>query len=170
MFEKIGEKLSAMVAIPTVSGNRNRTDYHIGEYREYLQTAFPCLFAAAVPTPVGEALLLKIEGRGEKKLPVLFTGHMDVVPADDASAWRYPPFSGKIVDGCVWGRGSQDMKGPQCALLSAFDELLQEGWRPGRDIWIYLSCDEETGGETTIRAAALLKEKNIRFETVFDEG
>lgn len=92
MFEKIGEKLSAMVAIPTVSGNRNRTDYHIGEYREYLQTAFPCLFAAAVPTPVGEALLLKIEGRGEKKLPVLFTGHMDVVPADDASAWRYPPF------------------------------------------------------------------------------
>ena len=170
MFEKIGEKLSAMVAIPTVSGNRNRTDYHIGEYREYLQTAFPCLFAAAVPTPVGEALLLKIEGRGEKKLPVLFTGHMDVVPADDASAWRYPPFSGKIVDGCVWGRGSQDMKGPQCALLSAFDELLQEGWRPGRDIWIYLSCDEETGGDTTIRAAALLKEKNIRFETVFDEG
>lgn len=74
MFEKIGEKLSAMVAIPTVSGNRNRTDYHIGEYREYLQTAFPCLFAAAVPTLVGEALLLKIEGRGEKKLPVLFTG------------------------------------------------------------------------------------------------
>ena len=65
MFEKIGEKLSAMVAIPTVSGNRNRTDYHIGEYREYLQTAFPCLFAAAVPTLVGEALLLKIEGRGE---------------------------------------------------------------------------------------------------------
>lgn len=170
MFDKIDEKLSVMVSIPTVSGRGNEADYHIGEYRAYLQKVFKSLFASASVIPVGEALLLKLEGTDQSLLPVLFTGHMDVVPAANPSAWKYPPFSGAIVDGCIWGRGSQDMKGPQCALLSAFDALIQEGWIPGRDIWLYLSCDEETGGETTVQAAKLLQEKNLHFETVFDEG
>ena len=165
MFENIGENLSAMISIPTVSGAGNEPFYHIEEYRNYLRTTFQTLFTAADITPVGEALLLKLRGTGSRllheektpgtPLPVLFTGHMDVVPAADEASWKFPPFSGRIADGCVWGRGSQDMKGPQCALLSAFESLLEEGWRPKRDIWLYLSCDEETGGFTTGRAAKL---------------
>lgn len=180
MFENIGENLSAMISIPTVSGAGNEPIYHIEEYRNYLRTTFQTLFTAADITPVGEALLLKLRGTGSRllheektpgpPLPVLFTGHMDVVPAADEASWKFPPYSGRIADGCVWGRGSQDMKGPQCALLSAFESLLEEGWRPKRDIWLYLSCDEETGGFTTGRAAKLLKDKKIHFETVFDEG
>lgn len=170
MFERIGEKLSAMAAIPTVSGTGKEEDYQIEKYRAYLKTAFPSLFASVSVIPVGEALLLLLEGTGRQALPVLFTGHMDVVPADGTKGWNYPPFSGRIANGCVWGRGTQDMKGPQCALLSAFDALLEGGWRPGRDIWLYLSCDEETGGLTTTRAAKLLQEKKLHFETVFDEG
>ena len=170
MFERIGEKLSAMAAIPTVSGKGEDADNQIGKYRAFLETAFPSLFASASVIPVGEALLLSLEGSGRQALPVLFTGHMDVVPADGTKGWSYPPFSGRIADGCVWGRGTQDMKGPQCALLSAFDALLQGGWRPVRDIWLYLSCDEETGGHTTTRAAELLRKKKLHFETVFDEG
>lgn len=183
-YERIGEILSGMVKIPTVSGTGNEADYHIDEYKEYLKKVFPALLGAAETTdatlpgpsvaimPVGDALLCRLAGRaGEAaKPPVLFTGHMDVVPAADSPAWEYPPFSGQIVQGSVWGRGSQDMKGPQCALLSAFDSLLSEGWRPERDIWLYLSCDEEVGGETTEQAARWLKEKGIYFETVFDEG
>ena len=150
MFERIGEKLSAMAAIPTVSGKGEDADNQIGKYRAFLETAFPSLFASASVIPVGEALLLSLEGSGRQALPVLFTGHMDVVPADGTKGWSYPPFSGRIADGCVWGRGTQDMKGPQCALLSAFDE--------------------ETGGHTTTRAAELLRKKKLHFETVFDEG
>ena len=62
------------------------------------------------------------------------------------------------------------MKGPQCALLMALDGLLKEGWRPKREVWLYLSCDEETGGETTVTAASLLRRKGISFAVVFDEG
>lgn len=170
MFENIGEKLSAMVSIPTVSGKENKNNYQIKEYKEYLRTAFSTLFESAEIIPVGEALLMKLKGNFIGVHPILFTGHMDVVPVSDSSVWRYPPFSGKIVDGRVWGRGTQDMKGPQCALLSAFDELIQGEWKPNRDIWIYLSCDEEIGGDTTIQAAAILMKKGIQFETVFDEG
>lgn len=170
MFEEAGRKLSGMVKIPTVSGKGNEKDYRIGEYREYLKKEFANIFAQAEKIPVGEARLLKIHGSETSKFPVLFTGHMDVVPAVDAQTWEHPPFSGEIVDGRVWGRGSQDMKGPQCALLMALDGLLGEGWKPGRDIWLYLSCDEETGGETTDLAAAMLEKMGIYFSIIFDEG
>ncbi len=170
MFERIGERIAKMVSIPTVSGEGNEEQYHISEYRSYLEKEFACLFENAEVYPIGEARLLRLPGTGEgQKAPVLFTGHMDVVPAD-AAAWKQPPFSGINIDGCVWGRGAQDMKGPQCALLSAIDALLLEGWRPDREIWLYLSCDEEIGGETTQKAAAWLKERGLHFETVFDEG
>ena len=141
MFERTAERLSGMVQIPTVSGKGNEALYEIGRYKEYLAQEFLHLFGSAERIAIGEALLLRIEGTDpKKKRPVLFTGHMDVVPVDEA-AWKYPPFSGAIVDGCIWGRGSQDMKGPHCALLSALDELLKEGWKPEREIWLYLSCD-----------------------------
>lgn len=170
MFERTAQRLCAMVQIPTVSGKGNEALYEIGRYRDYLMQEFHHLFEGAERTAIGEALLLRIAGSApETKAPVLFTGHMDVVPADE-SAWKYPPFSGAVVEGSIWGRGSQDMKGPQCALLSALDQLMQEGWRPQRDIWVYLSCDEETGGATTQKAAAYLKMKGIHFSTVFDEG
>ncbi|PKL58418.1 MAG: acetylornithine deacetylase, partial [Methanomicrobiales archaeon HGW-Methanomicrobiales-5] len=41
---------------------------------------------------------------------LLFCGHVDVVPALDAG-WTYPPFSGIIKEGYVYGRGATDMKG-----------------------------------------------------------
>lgn len=170
MFERIADIFSEMVRIPTVSGKGNEQDYQIKEYRECLQKSFPYLFAACKKIPVGEALLLLLEGISKDKKPVLFTGHMDVVPAKDSPKWEYPPFSGHLENGCVWGRGSQDMKGPQCALLAAADELCAAGWKPGRDIWFYLSCDEEVGGATTELAVQYLKEQGIHLDTVFDEG
>ncbi len=39
-----------------------------------------------------------------------FNGHTDVVPVGDEAAWTHAPFSGDIVDGVLWGRGSVDMK------------------------------------------------------------
>lgn len=170
MYEEIGRKLSGMVSIPTVSGEGNGKNYHISEYREYLEKEFAEVFANAEITETGEARLLRFEGREAGGKPVLFTGHMDVVPAEDSGTWKYPPFSGKIEGQTVWGRGAQDMKGPQCALLSALDHLFGKGWRPRQDIWLYLSCDEEVGGKTTEKAAGWLKEKGIHFRVVFDEG
>ena len=47
-----------------------------------------------------------------------FDGHMDTVQVNDGPEWQQPPFSGQIVDGQLWGRGSVDMKGGLCAALS----------------------------------------------------
>lgn len=170
MYKEIGRKLSGMVSIPTVSGEGNEKDYHIREYREYLEKEFAEIFTRAEVTEIGEARLLRFEGKDAGKESVLFTGHMDVVPAANFEAWKYPPFSGAMEGQTVWGRGAQDMKGPQCALLSALEHLLKEDWEPEQDIWLYLSCDEEVGGKTTEKAAEWLAEKGIHFRVVFDEG
>lgn len=54
-------------------------------------------------------------GEGEETLGIL--GHIDVVP--EGNNWTHPPFSGKIIDGKVYGRGASDNKGPVIACLYA---------------------------------------------------
>src|SRR5438046_2508870 len=42
--------------------------------------------------------------------PVILLAHLDVVPADPRG-WRFPPFSGALEHGYVYGRGALDAKG-----------------------------------------------------------
>ncbi|QSZ66444.1 M20 family peptidase [Methanofollis aquaemaris] len=74
---------------------------------------------------------------------LLLCGHLDVVPAI-ADGWRHPPFSGVEEDGCIWGRGSSDMKGGCAALLTALRRAIDEGEEP--PVEVVFVCDEETGG------------------------
>src|ERR1700740_281070 len=41
--------------------------------------------------------------------PIILLNHMDVVTSDPTH-WSVPPFSGKVVNGSMYGRGAQDMK------------------------------------------------------------
>tara|TARA_B100001989_G_scaffold251237_1_gene230018 strand:+ start:593 stop:1771 length:1179 start_codon:yes stop_codon:yes gene_type:complete len=54
-----------------------------------------------------------------KQHSLLFGGHVDVVPPGDFSLWRFPPFSGHITDGKLYGRGAVDMKSSIAAFLMA---------------------------------------------------
>jgi len=54
---------------------------------------------------------------------LLFDAHMDVVPATEPDAWRFPPFSGERADGRVWGRGATDVKGSLAALVVGLGTL-----------------------------------------------
>jgi succinyl-diaminopimelate desuccinylase len=88
---------------------------------------------------------------------ILFCGHVDVVPALD-EGWIYPPFSGTIQDGFVWGRGATDMKGGCASILAAIAMLVEQG--RGVPPTCAFVCDEETGGKFGIRH--LLAKKMIR--------
>jgi len=54
---------------------------------------------------------------------VLFDAHLDVVPATEPEAWRFPPFSGEHTEGRIWGRGATDVKGSLAALVLALGTL-----------------------------------------------
>lgn len=90
-------------------------------------------------------------GRGNGR-SLLFNGHVDVVPAGDPADWRYPPFSGTIEDGQIWGRGACDMKGGIIAALVAIQALESAGIELAGDLVVQSVVDEETGGPGT-RAA-----------------
>lgn len=57
-----------------------------------------------------------------------FTGHEDVVSPGDESAWTYPPFSGKIVNNVMYGRGTDDMKSGLAAMVLTLIALKQSGF------------------------------------------
>lgn len=58
--------------------------------------------------------------KGKAKGPkILFDGHMDTVPVEDAGKWQYPPFAAEIHDNKIYGRGASDMKGAVAAMVAA---------------------------------------------------
>ncbi|WP_310618694.1 succinyl-diaminopimelate desuccinylase [Flexibacterium corallicola] len=74
----------------------------------------------------------------------VFAGHTDVVPVGDKASWSHPPFSGKIVDGMMYGRGTADMKGGVAAFTAAaLSYLEQNGGPPKGTISFLITGDEE---------------------------
>jgi succinyl-diaminopimelate desuccinylase len=108
-----------------------------------------------VPLGDGRASLLASKGTPNKNGPLVFTGHIDVVPLG-AKEWTRDPFEGAIVDDKLYGRGSSDMKGGVAAFVIA---ATQEAHRAGDDMQIALiiTAGEETGcdGAEAIVAAGL---------------
>src|SRR5512139_1591897 len=54
---------------------------------------------------------------GDGERVILFDSHTDTVSVTDEDLWEVPPFSGVMVDGYVWGRGSVDMKSGAAASI-----------------------------------------------------
>jgi len=69
--------------------------------------------------------------------------HIDIVPAGDG--WTYPPFTGKIVDGKLYGRGSLDDKGPLIAALYAMKAIKESSLPCSNHVRFLIGCDEESG-------------------------
>ena len=88
-------------------------------------------------------LVVRIKGKTIAK-GVLFLGHMDVVEALPAD-WHTNPFQFVTKDGYYYGRGTQDMKDSDAALVATFLRLHREGYQPERDLILALTADEEGG-------------------------
>ncbi len=73
--------------------------------------------------------------------PLLVDAHMDVVPAPEPAAWRFPPFSAERSEGRLWGRGSTDVKGSLAAAVVGIG-LLPRAELAG-DVLVSASVGEE---------------------------
>lgn len=80
-------------------------------------------------------------GEGEKLIGIL--GHIDVVPIGDESKWKFPPFSATEEDGYIYGRGTQDDKGPTIAAMYAVKALLDAGVKFEKRVRFIIGGDEE---------------------------
>jgi succinyl-diaminopimelate desuccinylase len=79
-----------------------------------------------------------------KKL--VLNGHMDVVPPGNVDRWSFPPFSGKIENGFLHGRGASDMKGGVAGIISAMRLLAEVEDSLNGEVILTLVPDEETMG------------------------
>lgn len=172
------QRLSQAIQIPTVSHqapvsveaqkNLTRT---FDALHQFFQTHYPLIYARLQPERQGNSLLIRWPGSDLEAEAVLLAAHLDVVPAQDAEAWQYPPFSGAQAEGFVWGRGTLDDKSTALAILEALERQLAAGLQPRHTVYIALGEDEEVGGEQgAVSLARLLQSRGVKLAAVLDEG
>jgi succinyl-diaminopimelate desuccinylase len=80
-------------------------------------------------------------GDGEEMIGIL--GHLDVVPAGNPAEWDHDPFDPVEQDGMLFGRGTQDDKGPMMAALFAVKALMLAGVQFNKRVRFIFGGDEE---------------------------
>ena len=189
------------IRIPTVSTvNYEETNFKpFDEFKVYLQQQYPRIYETMDTATVNTyGLVFHWKGKNPQAKPLLFLSHYDVVPVvgyDPETApkdtiiifkpnekaiapidsvqerWQYPPFSGAVANGYIYGRGTLDMKGMLFSIMEAANNLIGEGFQPEQDIWIAFGHDEEVSGrQGAIKIAEYFKQQNLSFDAVYDEG
>ena len=163
-----GESLARLVQVPTVTGSDRQ---NFVNFRKVLAEEFPAVYRACdVIRPGGEdsdALIFKWKSKSSRR-PLVLMAHQDVVPAE--GDWKYPPYSGTIADGKVWGRGAMDCKNTLFATMRSVNELIEEGFVPEQDVYLCYSDSEETSGPGARYCRDWLKSAGVTPAVAIDEG
>lgn len=197
--EKSVKRLSEAIQIPTVStveyGETNFEPFE--RFHTFLQESYPLIFEKMDTATVNKyGLVFKWKGKDSAKKPLLFLSHYDVVPINNydfanppaytpvfnlnekstplteyQTSWTYPPFSGAVDHGRIYGRGTLDMKGMLISILEGADQLLEANFQPEQDIYFSFGHDEEVSGrQGALKIAEYFKQNKIEFDAVYDEG
>lgn len=170
------ERFAGAIRYQTISHD-DRTNFDAAAFlafAEYLRESFPLVHEHAKRTVINEySLVFHLAGSDPTLKPVLFMGHMDVVPVDAITReqWTHGPFDGVVENGVIWGRGTMDDKLSVMSFLEATEALLRDGHQPSRSLYLSFGHDEEVGGEDGAQQVAkYFLNKGIEFEFVLDEG
>jgi len=115
-------------------------------------TARPDFPGMEVPRTEAWGVVARLPGRGGRSL--MLNGHLDVVPPGDRNAWSDDPYSGRMRDNHVYGRGACDMKGGVAAALAALRAINRAGVQPDGDLLFAGVIGEEDGGLGTYATLA----------------
>ena len=80
-------------------------------------------------------------GQGDEMLGIL--GHLDVVPEGETKDWKHDPYGAVIEDNKLYGRGTQDDKGPTIAAIYAVKALMNLNVKFNKRIRFIFGTDEE---------------------------
>ena len=165
---RAAESLRQAIRIPSVTGDRAQ----LRAMGQFLTKRYPRAMEVMdrAMLPDGSMLLRWCAPGETDQNPVMFCGHLDVVPGGDG--WTVcEPFDGLRQDGCVYGRGAVDSKGVVIALMEAAETLIEEGHTPRRDVYFAFGADEETGGKYGAKSIAdTLAQQGLKFDLILDEG
>lgn len=96
---------------------------------------------------------------------VVFAGHTDVVPTGNLAHWSSPPFEPTERDGCLYGRGTADMKTSLAAFITACESFVAQYPDHAGSIAFLITSDEE-GPATcgTRKVIETLQQRGEHFE------
>lgn len=129
------------------------TSHSIGSTTVAAQAMEQRLLAAGIPerdmTLLGPNdkrgnLVVRYRATNPTHKPILIIAHLDVVEARRED-WTTDPFQLVEKDGYFYGRGTQDMKDADAALVTDLIRLRHQRYEPDRDIILALTADEEGG-------------------------
>jgi acetylornithine deacetylase/succinyl-diaminopimelate desuccinylase-like protein len=170
------ELLSRLVRFNTVNppGDERAAQEYLADHLQ--QAGFECELLGAEPGRPNLIARLRADGAPPADEPasggptLCFLGHVDTVLAD-AQEWTHDPWSGEVIDGYLWGRGSLDMKSQVAAEIAAAASLARSGWRPaGGELLIAAVVDEETGGSLGAEWITKTHPEKVRCDLLINEG
>lgn len=133
-----------LVRIPSVyresdpNGNETKVAMYVADYLK--ERGIETHIEEVVP---GRPNVIGIVDSGKPGKTLLFEGHTDVVTEGDVDAWLYDPFSAHIIDGRMYGRGTNDTKGNLSCMITAVHSLLQDKEEFKGKIILCIPVDEE---------------------------
>jgi acetylornithine deacetylase len=155
----IVEELRELVRIPSVDGTAEENvaqEWVAGRLRglgmtvDHWQLDLPAVTSdpafPGMEVPRSEAWgCVGTLGSGSPGL--VFNGHVDVVPPGDLAQWPDgDPYSARISDGIMWGRGTCDMKAGIAAFLGAVRAVVASGIELRKPLAVHTVVGEEDGG------------------------
>jgi acetylornithine deacetylase len=165
-LEDLGERtwapmLAELLAIPSVTGSAaegdaqrwvaghlDRIGFDVDLWSCDLEAlrSDPDFPGSEAPRDEAWGLVGVTPGAGDEPPRVVLQGHVDVVPTGDLGQWvNGNPFTPRVSDGVMYGRGACDMKAGVVANLVAAEAVLRSGVKlPG--IAVHSVVSEEDGG------------------------
>lgn len=160
---KARDLLDHAVSVPTVAGRAKVPELAQSLADQYKAAGWAVddihvLPYEGVPGDHTAALIVRWPAAGKAKAkPIMLMAHMDVVEAKPED-WSMDPFVLVEKDGYFYGRGTSDIKQGIASVTAALMQLKAQGFQPKRDIIVFFTGDEETGGNGALHGAGEWKQ------------
>ncbi|WP_404407562.1 M20/M25/M40 family metallo-hydrolase [Pseudidiomarina marina] len=163
--------LKQSIPMQTVPGKGEVPRYAALIKENLLSAGFSDKDVQIIPYKDTAAMLIRYRGDGSSgKKPILFSAHLDVVPAD-SDDWERDPFTLIEDDTFYYGRGTSDNKFDVAVITATFMRLKSEGFVPNRDLVIAFTGDEETDMATTMMLTRDYRDEiDAEYAFVIDGG
>ncbi|WP_339262325.1 M20 family metallopeptidase [Solibacillus sp. FSL W7-1472] len=121
-------------------GNEQEVANYVAEYLRNLNLGIEVHMEEVTP---GRPNVIGIIDSKKPGKTLLFEGHTDVVTEGNRDAWTYDPFGAEIIDGRMYGRGTNDTKGNLACMITAVQSILLDQESFTGKIILCIPCDEE---------------------------
>ncbi len=125
--------LRDIVAIPSLSGQEEAVVRRIAAEMEAV--GFDEVKIDALGNVLGRI--------GDGPRVVAFDAHIDTVDVTDHDQWTCDPFTGKVEDGLIYGRGAVDQKAGMAGMVHAAAIMKEQGLLDGLQVWMVGTVMEE---------------------------